>query len=273
MADLKARGQRIAEQADRLSRAFAVELARIFRDNERALQPILRRALDGDRVDQIRGARGLLLRRQIRAALEEAGFDRYIDAATSHAVETMAETVLASRVGQGAGRLLAPDPRRLRALIDIGRTNLLQVGDDTAAAIWRSTASWVFSARPTNDILDDLFNALDEDMGALHTLFDTQVSTFARQVEAIATADLPADQPFLYVGPSDQRNRPFCKEHVGQVLTRDRIEQLDNGQLPNPFITAGGYNCRHSWLAVESQELRELVNTGRRAPEFAGASL
>ncbi len=272
MADLLGRGRRIAETADRLSHAFQRELARVLQDTERALQPILRRALDGDRTEQVRGARGLALRRELRDALARAGYDRLADTATSQAVAQMAETVLATRIGQGAVRLVQPDARKLFALIEIGRTNLLQVGDDTAAAIWRSTTSWVFSARSTNDILDDLFEAIDEDVGALHTLFDTQVSMFGRQVEALATADLPADQPFLYVGPNDKRNRPFCREHVGQVLTRDRIEALDNGQLPNPFVTGGGYNCRHSWLAVESQELRDIVNTGARAPEFAGVA-
>lgn len=272
MADVKARGQRIADTADRLSRAFATELARVLRDTERALQPILRRALEGDRTDAVLGARGLALRRELREALTKAGYDGLVNAATSQAVERMADVVLSSRIGSGATRLVLPNPRKLQALIEIGRTNLLQVGDDTAIALWRSVTSWIFTARPTNDILDDLFEALDDDVGALHTLFDTQVSMFGRQVEAIAAAELPADQPFLYVGPSDQRNRPFCKQHVGLVMTRAAIEQLDSGQLPNPFITGGGYNCRHSWLAVESQDLRDLANTGRRAPEFAGVS-
>jgi len=270
MPSLKVRGEQIAQAADRLSSSFYRELARVLQDTERALQPILRRALDGDRTATVTGARGLVLRREVRQALERAGYDALVDAATSNAVQRMADVVLATRIGASAVKLIAPDARKLQALVDIGRVNLLQVGDDTAAAIWRSVASWVFSARPTNDILDDLFNALDEDTGVIHTLFDTQVSTFGRQVEALAVADLPADQPFLYVGPNDQKNRPFCREHVGHVMTRAAIEGLDNGQLPNPFVTGGGYNCRHSWLAVESQELRDLANTGRKAPEFAG---
>jgi hypothetical protein len=271
VADLVQRGKRIAETADRVSAAFARELARVLRDTERALQPLLRRALDGDRTASVTGARGLALRRELRDTLNRAGFDRLVSVATTQAVEDMAVAVLSTRIGQGAVQLLQPDPRKLQALIEIGRVNLLQVGDDTAAALWRSAASWIFSARPTADILDDLFDALDDDVGALHTLFDTQVSMFGRQVEAIATSGLPSDQPFLYVGPSDHRNRPFCREHVGQVMTKDKIEALDNGQLDNPFITGGGYNCRHTWMAVESQELREIVNTGQRAPEFAGA--
>lgn len=272
MPNLTQRGQQIADQADRLSHAFVRELARVLQDTERALQPILRRALDGDRTDAVRGARGLALRREIRDTLARAGYDGMVSSATSQAVERMADVVLTTRMGVAASRLVAPNPAKLQALMEIGRVNLLHVGDDTAAALWRSMAAWVFSARPTNEILDDLFEALDDDVAAMHTLFDTQVSMFGRQVEAIVTADLPPDQPYLYVGPKDLRNRPFCKERVGLVLTRDRIETLDNGQLPNPFVTGGGYNCRHSWLAVESQELRELANTGVRAPEFAGAA-
>jgi hypothetical protein len=272
MAGPQEQGNTIASTADRISRAFATELARVLRDTERALQPILRRALEGDRTAQVTGARGLALRREIRQTLTRSGFDYLVSRATETAVKRMAETVLSTRVGRGELALVQPNPAKLQALVDIGRANLLAIGDDTAAALWRSMASWVFSARPTQDILDDLFGVLDDDVASVHTLFDTQVSMFGRQVEAVATEDLPADQPFMYVGPHDTKTRPFCREYVGQVMTRGRIEQLDNGQLPNPFITAGGYNCRHSWLAVESSELRAIANTGDRAPEYVGVA-
>lgn len=271
MAD-QANGLRIAETADAIGLAFARELAKVLRDTERALQPILRRALDGDRTAAVSASRGVVLRREIRAVLEAAGYDGLVRVSTNAAVERMAEAVLATRMGRGAITLLKPNPAKLAALMEIGASNLLQVGDETAAALWRSLASWAFSARPTNEIVDDLFEALDDDVANLHTLFDTQVSMFGRQVEAIATEGLPEDQPFLFVGPNDVVTRPFCRDHVGLVMTRDRIEALDNGQLPNPFITGGGYNCRHSWMAVESAELRAIVNTGIRAPEFGRAA-
>lgn len=265
-------GVRVAETADAIGAAFARELARVLRDAERALQPILRRALDGDRSAAVSGARGVVLRRELRTALEAAGYDGLVRVSTSAAVTRMSEAVLSTRIGRGAVTLLKPNPAKLSALAEIGTANLLQVADDTAAALWRSLASWAYSARPTNDIMDDLFDALDDDVATLHTLFDTHVSMFGRQVEAIATADLPEDQPYLYVGPNDAITRPFCRDHIGLVMTRDRIEALDNHQLPNPFITAGGWNCRHSWIAVESAELRAIVNTGQRAPEFARAA-
>jgi hypothetical protein len=265
---LKAKGDLIASTADRISAAFARELGRVLRDTERALQPMLRAALDGDRTAVVAGARGLALRQALRQSLRNAGYDALVDRATSEAVESMAGAVLSSRLAKSASALVKPNPLKLLALGDIGRANLLEVGDELAAALWRSLAAWVFSVRPSSEIVEDLGDVFEEELPHLQTLFDTQVSMFGRQVEALATAELDADQPFLYVGPDDEVARPFCKEHVGKVYTREVIDAMDNGQLPNVFITAGGYNCRHSFIAVESQELRDLANTDKRAPEF-----
>lgn len=269
MPDPQSRGAQIAQAADRISYAFAQELARVLRQGERLLQPILRQAMDGDRSAKVTGVRGLALRRELRNALQQAGFDDLVDQATIQAVERMRDVVLATRIGRAGMALVQPNPVKLAALMSIGRQNLLAIADDAAHELWRGLALWAFSSTSHQTIVTDLLERLDGSVADMHTLFDTQVSMYGRQIEALATAGLPADQPYLYVGPNDAKNRPFCHEHIGQVMTRDRIEALDNGQLPNPFVTAGGFNCRHSWLAVESPELRAIVNTGERAPEFA----
>jgi hypothetical protein len=74
---------------------------------------------------------------------------------------------------------------------------------------------------------------------------------------------------FAYLGPADTKLRPFCREHVGKVFTRDEIHALDNGQLPDCFLTGGGYNCRHMFASVSKlSQWRELVGTGKRIPEI-----
>lgn len=62
--------------------------------------------------------------------------------------------------------------------------------------------------------------------------------------------------------------RDWCLDHLGLVMTKDRIDALDNGQLPNAFLTGGGYNCRHTFLAVSDPDLIALANTGQRAPGY-----
>lgn len=266
MAD--AAGTRIAATAEAIGRTFATELARVLLDADAALRPMLRQALDGDRSARSVAARGIAMRRQLRQALTTAGYDALVESSTLAAVERMSEAVLASRLTSQGVALMRPNPDKLRALASLGQTNLLDVGDDIAAALWRSLSQWLFTVRDTDDILADLFDVFEDEVANIQTLFDTQVSIFGRQVEALATADLAADQPYLYVGPVDGLTRPWCLERVGRVYTRDVIEAMDNGQLANPFLTGGGYNCRHSFLAVESPELRALANTGEIAPEF-----
>ena len=96
------------------------------------------------------------------------------------------------------------------------------------------------------------------------TLFDTQVSIIGRQI--VASAPKSRETPaYLYVGPFDGVVRDWCLDHLGMVRTQASIEALDNGQLPNPFLTGGGYNCRHSWLAVSDPDLVALADTGQRA--------
>lgn len=57
---------------------------------------------------------------------------------------------------------------------------------------------------------------------------------------------------YQYEGPDDKLTRPFCHELERRTkttgLTRAEIDKLDNGQLPDVFITGGGFNCRHQWI-------------------------
>jgi hypothetical protein len=41
---------------------------------------------------------------------------------------------------------------------------------------------------------------------------------------------------------------------------------MDNGQLPQPLITGGGFNCRHAFKRVSAidAELLALMDTGVR---------
>jgi hypothetical protein len=74
----------------------------------------------------------------------------------------------------------------------------------------------------------------------------------------------------LYSGTIKDNTRPFCRERVRNIYTRDEIEKWKDlnfqGKLKvgyNPFIHCGGYNCRHhlSWISAESvARLRKEVN-------------
>ena len=65
------------------------------------------------------------------------------------------------------------------------------------------------------------------------------VMSAAKQVEGAL------DLVYVYVGPRDDKNRPFCKAWVGKAVTDPA--RLDNGQNLPADDYCGGFNCRHSW--------------------------
>lgn len=74
---------------------------------------------------------------------------------------------------------------------------------------------------------------------------------------------------YYYAGPLDRLTRPFCRELIehGRIFTREQIDAMDNHQLPNVFITRGGYNCRHQWVGVTDDNKDLLQASSAPEPE------
>jgi phosphohistidine phosphatase SixA len=53
---------------------------------------------------------------------------------------------------------------------------------------------------------------------------------------------------YAYAGP--RADRDFCRKLLKQPpVTREEVRELDNGQLPDVLANAGGYGCKHFWVA------------------------
>lgn len=263
--------EKLAAVADAIGQSYATELARVLRDLERQLSVLILDAQQGSGTALTRAVRAAKLRKEIQKALDTAGYPHLTETATSDALDRLVAQLQQLR---GAAKLAAfttTDQTRILALQAVAKIDLLGAGDELAHALWRTLAQGLFSQRTAIDIFEDLADAVDVEESRLRTLYDTTVSIFGRQVEAMkSTGD--ADEVFAYLGPVDERLRPFCRAHVGKVYTRTQIDAMDNGQLPNVFLTGGGYNCRHVFQAVSKfSTLRDLVGTGERVPEVEDA--
>ena len=254
---------------DRLGAAFAQELAAVWKDAERALRQLLAEAQKAGVSAGPAAGRGAAMLAQVKEILERSGYDALVAAASSQATSALLQQALNNFPARQAAELVQSAHVTLNALRELATIELWAKGDETAVALWRSLAQHLFTTRPLPEVLQDLQDALDRDEAAIRALFDTQVSIFGRVVEDRATRSLGPDQPFLYLGPVHDGIRDWCLERVGKVFTRAEIEAMDNGQLPNPMLTSGGYNCLHSFIAIESQALRELVGTDKRVDVVA----
>lgn len=252
---LIAKAERIARAGDRISAAFAAELAEVWRRVERNLSATI--------IKSGASPRGILaLRKRVRDVLTDAGYDAMASLAAVAGVDGMAAAVGTDGIARTALNT------RLAALREAAAGSLLARGDEAANNLWRAVSQRVIAGRDSRTIIEELADQLDTEMRHVRTLFDTAVSVYGRQVEAARSEQLPEEQPYIYMHPIDAKTREFCLEHAGKVYTRDEIDALDNGQLPDVFLTGGGYNCRGSWIAVESSAMRGIANTGERAEGY-----
>jgi hypothetical protein len=266
---LLSEAEKLARIADHVSHAYAFELARVLRDLERELRVLAGAAVQGSRSALARSVRAARLRKEIQVALEAAGYKRLAQTTASAGLDRILAQVFNLRLAAKLAGFSASDMTRILALKTLASMDLFHQGQVIAHSLWRTLMQGLFSQRPYTDLLEDLSDAIDVQLSEARTLYDTQVNVFGRQVEALKST--PEDV-YAYMGPADVKLRPFCREHVGKVYTKAQIDALDNGQLPNVFLTGGGYNCRHMFVSVSKfSELRDLLGSGERVPEIEDA--
>jgi hypothetical protein len=257
--------EKLARVGDEVSAQYARELGFVLRDLERELRRLALDAIEGNRTALSRAVRAAKLRRQIQQALQAAGYGRLAETATSARLDRIVAQLERLRGAAKLAAFTSADLTRILALKELARLDLIGQGEQIAQALWRTFAQGLFSQRPIADLLEDLADALDVELHEARTLYDTTVSIFGRQVEAMKAKD---GDLYAYIGPADVKLRPFCRARVGKVYNKAEIDAMDNGQLPNVFLTGGGFNCRHTFMAVSKlSTLRKLQGTDARMPD------
>lgn len=272
LSALQSGAVREARLQDALVQSFADELEQALILLNSRLRRLLRQFdTEGGRLvgTLVSIGQAMAMREAILDALEDAGYTRVLRDAVDAPLDRLAAEVL--RTNRTAG-LAATQSRyaveALAAFKELRLAQLLDLAEDTASAVWRTVLDGVIGARPVDDLLDDLIDVLDASRSVAQRTYDTAVSIYTREVGLLHSTGEPGEL-FLYVGPVDGKTRPFCLERVGKVYTRAEIDQWDNGQLSNPLVTGGGYNCRHvaRRVSVLDDEVAALVATGERLPE------
>jgi hypothetical protein len=142
--------------------------------------------------------------------------------------------------------------------------------DGVAGKLSGLLRSAVVSGQDIGEVVYEAQEIFDAAVTRMRTLYDTSLAQLAQLVAASGEGSAP-DAPFLYSGPIDLRCRNWCLQRVGRVYSKRAIDKMDNGQLPNTFLTRGGYNCRHHWRPVADQPaLAKLADTGRPVQGLAG---
>jgi hypothetical protein len=131
---------------------------------------------------------------------------------------------------------------------------------ESTAAVARNRILLSVGGLKFSDLVVTLATALDRGVPAATSIAETATSTFYRVIANQGYQKLDAEFPgtvrYKFYGPLDKLNRPFCRHllEAAKSYTREEIDAMDNGQIPNVFLSGGGWRCRHSWIGAIQQE-------------------
>lgn len=269
--DFERQAARESALIDQLNARFARELAEVLRLVNAKARRLIQELREKDgRLVATKASLGrvLALRKDLIRVLEEAGFEAFAESVTDAPLDEMTRLVLrGSSFAQAAASLTKADISAITAFKTVRFQELLELGPAAAVRLARIVLDGMLGAQRVDDLVDDVADVFDVTERQARTLYDTALSIFSRQVDQLHTTGEPGEL-FYYAGPLDTKTRKFCRDRVGKVFTRAQLESADNGQLPNPLLTGGGYNCRHQPKRVAKMdvELIELFKTGGRVP-------
>ena len=134
----------------------------------------------------------------------------------------------------------------------------------TVAEAAKRRAAFALGGIPIAELTELLASEYAKTAPQAAGLADTAITAFYRSIAdqgfRAVEAENGAPVRYRYYGPDDVLTRPFCNDLLArtaiQGLTREEIDGLDNGQLPNVFVTGGGYRCRHTWV-LDTRELKQ----------------
>jgi len=143
---------------------------------------------------------------------------------------------------------------KIKNIEKVNETRLGKFEDKAIEVIQKKVRQGLF----TNQSVDELAQSLKTsgvDFYA-NTIARTQINGYARESKNVK-ANIAQVFYYEYVGQRRPTTRPFCDEMLGQTLSIDEINRLDNSFVSKsgkvykqlqPVITyCGGWNCIHNW--------------------------
>lgn len=206
-----------------------------------------------DGVDEFRAATSEPQRNSVLARLTLNRFTPDIEAQLVRSLE-----LYSAELGfiQGRFRIDPSDTVLTQNIARVETASLRSELMNTAAAVSSTLAFAAAGLAPDSvDFQSIRESFLDGKFHRIQVGLHTNLAGFRSSYE-IRKAESIADNPkFEYVGPRDDKNRPFCRfvlSNRRKEWTREQIAaELDShpdAQLQPTFVYGGGYNCRHRWI-------------------------
>jgi hypothetical protein len=212
----------------------------------------LTRGVEGRDVRAIDAARIL---GGVRQELANAGLgDVLVEVENLYANELDRLEQSLTKYGRGVEVLTGADVELVEALATFDFEQLANEIDLTVDEL-RSVAMRKVMGGDDVDLSDDIDGVSDRASRYGETTLRTALAGMNRSMTLSKSEELGLEL-FVYLGPDDDITRPFCEARVGQVFTRQEIDEWDNGQGLDAAIYCGGYNCRHQLSPISEEDAK-----------------
>jgi hypothetical protein len=154
----------------------------------------------------------------------------------------------------------------IKILSQDGLSSMTALSDTYATQVASKVYSEVLSGGTVSDLTLDIRQLLigetDRAGRPMVNHAKTIANTGYHEADAIImeqkTEELGIEK-FKYTGSLIKDSRDWCVAHKDQILTMAEIQEWDDQKWQgkksgNPFITRGGWNCRHRWIPVVEEE-------------------
>lgn len=178
---------------------------------------------------------------QVRRRLEAEG------EAVRGIVGQRAIEAVAAVLGTPPSALSVDVRRELDAIVDGQTADVVAVFKMAREEMRDAVSRGITSSGSLADVIEEVRARLSTTYVRATAAVDAAIMAVGRRSVIAAAREVEGelDLVYVYVGPRDAKNRPFCRTWVGKAVTDPA--RLDNGQGLPVDDYCGGYNCRHSW--------------------------
>jgi len=246
--------------ADRLGEWLDGQADEIVRRLERTLQSIevqVTRIIPRDPSEAARVAAAADAGAQIVRimAAYDSTVDELLDLYVQAAAKAREAFSLDAELSQGDAALI---DAMIRDTADELRAAGLQYAQQISQVVYMGAIAGADYEEIVMQVRQLLVGGTDRRGRPLSSYAGTIAQTRYMQVFATTTQRLAAAagvERYRYSGTLVRDSREWCRRHLGQVLTMDEIQSWASkdwqGKAPgDPFITRGGWNCRHYWRPI-----------------------
>jgi len=157
----------------------------------------------------------------------------------------------------------------LRALLTQSEQYLSGQVAAMSGTIKQEVINGIINKKTVNEIMDVVGTKGYGSTGMKRILNDG-LNNYSRSVSRMMMDEAPKDAKYVYIGPADEKTRPFCLSAIqAGSITMDQINSM-GGEWSASLTEGGGINCRHSW-ELASSDVRSQFHRGKEAEDIINA--